>query len=210
MKPQEIEQHSMEIILKELNGRTFPEPEFSVIKRCIHTSADFDYADNLKFSNNSVQIGIEAIKQGATIITDTNMAAAGINKTALGQFGGQVCCFMAEQSVAQEAKKREITRSAVCMERGAKLEGNLIFAIGNAPTALIRLCELIEEGVVKPTLVVGSPVGFVNVLESKEQLLSMKNVSYIVADGRKGGSNIAAAICNAMIYKAAQECGKPR
>lgn len=210
MKPFEIEQRSMEIILEELNGRTFPEPEFSVIKRCIHTSADFDYADNLKFSKDSVLRGIEAMKQGAQIITDTSMAAAGINKRVLGQFGGQVHCFIGEETVATEAKERGMTRSAVCMEQGAKLKSPLIFAIGNAPTALIRLCELIEEGNVLPNLVIGAPVGFVNVLESKERLLSMKNVSYIVADGRKGGSNIAAAICNAMIYKALEENGTIR
>ena len=192
----------MEIITKELGDRTFPEPEFSVIKRCIHTSADFDYADNLKFSNESVRLGIEAIKRGAHIVTDTNMAAAGINKTVLGAFGGKVHCFMAEEEVAKEAKERGVTRSIVCMERGAKLEGEVIFAIGNAPTALIRLCELIEEGKIKPALVIGAPVGFVNVLESKELLLSMKEVPFIVAGGRKGGSNIAAAICNAMIYEA--------
>ena len=205
MKPHEIEQKSMEIITKELGDRTFPEPEFSVIKRCIHTSADFDYADNLKFSNESVRLGIEAIKRGAHIVTDTNMAAAGINKTVLGAFGGKVHCFMAEEEVAKEAKERGVTRSIVCMERGAKLEGEVIFAIGNAPTALIRLCELIEEGEIKPALVIGAPVGFVNVLESKELLLSMKEVPFIVAGGRKGGSNIAAAICNAMIYEAKKE-----
>lgn len=210
MKPQEIERQSMEIITRELNGRTFPEPEFSVIKRCIHTSADFDYADNLKFSDNSVQIGIDAIKKGATIITDTNMAFSGINKKALEQFHSHACCFMAEELVAQEAKERGITRSAVCMEWGAKQEGMLIFAIGNAPTALLRLCELIEEGIVKPELVIGAPVGFVNVIESKQKLLSMKNTPYIVADGRKGGSNICASICNAMIYKALEQNGKTR
>ena len=183
MKPHEIEQKSMEIITKELGDRTFPEPEFSVIKRCIHTSADFDYADNLKFSNESVRLGIEAIKRGAHIVTDTNMAAAGINKTVLGAFGGKVHCFMAEEEVAKEAKERGVTRSIVCMERGAKLEGEVIFAIGNAPTALIRLCELIEEGKIKPALVIGAPVGFVNVLESKELLLSMKEVPFIVAGG---------------------------
>lgn len=192
----------MEIITEELGDKRFPEPEFSVIKRCIHTSADFDYADNLKFSKDSVALGIEAIKRGAHIVTDTNMAAAGVNKTVLRSFGGEVHCFMAEEDVAKEAKEREVTRSIVCMERGAQLKEEVIFAIGNAPTALIRICELIKEGKVKPALVIGAPVGFVNVLESKELLLSMKEVPYIVAGGRKGGSNIAAAICNAMIYEA--------
>lgn len=205
LKPHEIEQKSMEIITKELGNRTFQEPEFSVIKRCIHTSADFDYADNLKFSSQSVRQGIEAIKRGAHIVTDTNMAFAGINKEVLGRFGGKAHCFMADEDVALEAKERGVTRSIICMERGANLSGEIIFAIGNAPTALIRICELIEEGKIKPALVIGAPVGFVNVLESKERLLSMKDVPYIVAGGRKGGSNIVAAICNAMLYEAKKE-----
>lgn len=204
MKPHEIEKRSMEIIEKELGDRTFAEPEFSVIKRCIHTSADFDYADNLKFSKESVRKGIEAIKRGASIVTDTNMAFSGVNKSILAQFGGKAYCFMADEDVAIEAKEREVTRSIVCMERGAKLEGEVIFAIGNAPTALIRLCELIKEGKIKPSLIIGAPVGFVNVLESKEMLEHM-DVPYIIAGGRKGGSNIAAAICNAMIYIAKAE-----
>lgn len=208
MKPHEIEQKSMEIITKELGERTFQEPEVSVVKRCIHTSADFDYADNLKFSTDSVRLGIEAIKRGAHIVTDTNMAAAGINKRVLSSYGGEVHCYMAELDVAKEAKERGVTRSIVCMERGAQLTGEVIFAIGNAPTALIRICELVKEGKVKPALIIGAPVGFVNVLESKELLLSMKDVPYIVAGGRKGGSNIAAAICNAMIYEAKKETEK--
>lgn len=205
MKPHEIEQRSMEIITKELGDRIFKEPEFSVIKRCIHTSADFDYADNLIFSDNSVRIGIEAIKEGAHIVTDTNMAFSGVNKGVLASFGGQAHCFMADEDVAKEAKEREVTRSTVCMERGALLKGQVIFAIGNAPTALIRICELIKEGKVKPALVIGAPVGFVNVIESKEMLRAMEGVPYIIAGGRKGGSNIAAAICNAMIYEAKKE-----
>lgn len=205
MKPHEIEQKSMEIITKELGERTFQEPEFSVIKRCIHTSADFDYADNLKFSTDSVRKGIEAIKRGASIVTDTNMAFSGVNKTVLRSFGGDAYCFMAQEDVAVEAKERGVTRSIVCMERAADLKGEVIIAIGNAPTALIRICELIKEGNIKPALVIGAPVGFVNVIESKEMLEEMKEVPYIIAGGRKGGSNIAAAICNAMLYEAKKE-----
>lgn len=205
MKPHEIEERSMEIITKELGERTFQEPEFSVIKRCIHTSADFDYADNLIFSKNSVRIGIQALKEGAHIVTDTNMAFSGVNKNVLAYFGGEAHCFMAEEEVAKEAKERGVTRSIVCMEKGALIDAPLIFAIGNAPTALIRLCELMKEGKVKPALVIGAPVGFVNVIESKEMLREMKDVPYIIAGGRKGGSNIAAAICNAMLYEAKKE-----
>ena len=199
VRPEDIEKHSMAIITEEL-GRTFPEPEFSVIRRCIHTSADFDYADNLTFSDRAVQIGIEAIRNGADIVTDTKMAAAGINKTKLASFGGQVHCYISDQDVAREAKERGCTRATVCMERGAEVaeQKPTIFAIGNAPTALVRLADLIDEGL-RPALVIGVPVGFVNVVESKEYMME-RDVPYIIARGRKGGSNIAATICNAMMY----------
>ena len=202
VKPAEIEKRSMEIITSELNGRTWPEPEFSIVKRCIHTSADFDYADNLCFSENAANIGVEALKNGAHIVTDTRMAWAGINKKKLASFGGEAHCFMSDDDVANEAKERGCTREAICMERGAVLaeEKNIIFAIGNAPTALIRLYELIKEGKLKPALIIGAPVGFVNVVESKE-LIMEAGVPFIVPKGRKGGSNIAATICNAMLYQ---------
>ena len=197
--PREIEQRSMETITKELNGRTWPEPEFSVIKRCIHTSADFDYADNLCFSPNACQIGIEALKNGADIVTDTKMAMSGINKNKLATFGGQVHCYISDPDVVEEAKARGCTRSTVSMERGARIQKPVIFVIGNAPTALIELDRLIKEGAVKPALIVGVPVGFVNVVESKE-LIMQAGVPSIVARGRKGGSNIGAAIINALLY----------
>ena len=197
--PREIEQRSMETITKELNGRTWPEPEFSVIKRCIHTSADFDYADNLCFSPNACQIGIEALKNGADIVTDTKMAMSGINKNKLASLGGQVHCYISDPDVVEEAKARGCTRSTVSMERGARIQKPVIFVIGNAPTALIELDRLIKEGAVKPALIVGVPVGFVNVVESKE-LIMQAGVPYIVARGRKGGSNIGAAIINALLY----------
>ena len=199
VRPEEIETRSMELITSELGGRTWPEPQFAIVKRCIHTSADFDYADSLCFSENAAAIGVSALRNGAQIITDTKMAAAGINKKKLSSYGGQVHCFMDHEDVAAEAKERGITRSAVCMERGAALPGELIFAVGNAPTALIRLYELIKEGKVKPALIIGAPVGFVNVVEAKE-LIMTAGVPFIVPRGRKGGSNIAAAICNAMLY----------
>lgn len=200
VKPEEIEKKSMEIITSELGDRTWPEDEFLVVKRCIHTAADFDYADNLVFSDGAVKKAKEAILAGASIVTDTNMAAAGINKKALARWGGSVHCFMADKDVATEAKEKGVTRASICMERGAALDGPVIFAVGNAPTALIRLYEMMAEGRVKPALVIGAPVGFVNVVESKELILS-SSVPYIVARGRKGGSNIAAAICNAVLYQ---------
>lgn len=200
VKPEEIEARSMAIIEQELPLDRWSEEELLVVKRCIHTSADFDYVDNLCFSPNAVKKGLEALAQGAAIVTDTNMAAAGINKAALARTGGSVKCFMADPDVAEEAKSRGVTRATVCMERGAALPGPVIFAVGNAPTALIRLHELIREGVMTPALIIGVPVGFVNVVESKELILRTA-IPYIVAKGRKGGSNIAAAICNAMLYQ---------
>lgn len=200
VKPADIEKRSMEIITSELGGRTWPEPEFSIVKRCIHTSADFDYADNLCFSENAARIGMDAIRRGAHIVTDTRMAWSGINKRKLAEFGGEAYCFMADEDVAAEAKERGVTRAAICMERGAALSGEVIFAIGNAPTALIRLYEMIRDGQVNPALIIGAPVGFVNVVESKE-LIMEAGVPFIVPKGRKGGSNIAATICNAMLYQ---------
>ena len=199
VKPADIEKRSMEIITEELNGRTWPEPEFSIVKSCIHTSADFDYADNLCFSENAAKLGIEALRRGASVVTDTRMAWSGINKKKLKEYGGEAYCFMSDEDVAKEAAERGCTRAAICMERGASLPGEVIFAVGNAPTALIRLYELIREGKVKPALIIGAPVGFVNVVEAKE-LIMTAGAPYIVPRGRKGGSNIAATICNAMLY----------
>ncbi len=199
VKPMEIEKRSMEIITSELGGRTWPEPEFSIVKRCIHTSVDFDYADNLCFSENAAMLGVEALRRGACIVTDTKMAWSGINKKILADYGGEAFCFMSDEDAAQEAKERECTRAAICMERGAALGREVIFAVGNAPTALIRLYELIQEQKVNPALIIGAPVGFVNVVEAKE-LIMTAGVPYIVPRGRKGGSNIAATICNAMLY----------
>ena len=173
--------------------------KIEIVKRCIHTSADFDYADNLCFSENAAMLGVEALRRGAVIVTDTRMAWSGINKKKLAEYGGEAFCFMSDADVAQEAKDRGCTRAAICMERGAALGKEVIFAVGNAPTALIRLYELIKAGEVKPALIIGAPVGFVNVVEAKE-LIMTAGVPYIVPKGRKGGSNIAATICNAMLY----------
>lgn len=200
MKPADIEKRSFAIITEELGGRTFPEGVAEVVKRVIHTSADFDYADNLCFSPDAVEQAKAALEAGATIVTDTNMALAGISKPTLAKLGGKAVCLMADEAVAREAKERGVTRATVSMEHAAKLDDPLIFAIGNAPTALIRLHELIGEGVVSPALVIGVPVGFVNVVESKELFLG-GDTPYIIARGRKGGSNVAAAIVNALLYQ---------
>ena len=199
--PAEIEARSMEIIQSELGERSFPPEVLPVVKRVIHTTADFDYADNLVFSPGAVEKGVAALKAGCVIVTDTQMARSGVNKRVLEKFGGEALCFMSDPDVAAEARDRGVTRAAVSMERAAKLDRPLILALGNAPTALVRACELLEAGALKPELIIGVPVGFVNVVESKELLLT-QDVPYIAARGRKGGSNVAAAICNALLYLA--------
>lgn len=199
--PRDIERRSMEIIESEMARTDLPPLEKPIVKRAIHTSADFDYLENLTFSPEAVAQAIEALKNGATIVTDTNMARAGINKKVVREFGGEVLCFMADEDVAEEAKRNGTTRAVACINKAAALGKPVIFAIGNAPTALVRIYELVKEGKLSPRLVIGVPVGFVNVVESKELILEL-DVPYIVARGRKGGSNIAAAICNAMLYMA--------
>ena len=198
--PADIEARSMELIGQELGERVFPAEQLPVVKRVIHTTADFEYADSLVFSAGAVEAGVAAIRQGCTIVTDTQMAFSGVNKRVLEKFGGRAVCFMSDPDVAAEAKARGETRATVSMERAARLEGPLVLAIGNAPTALLTIAEKIENGL-RPALVIGVPVGFVNVVESKELLLTL-DVPHIVARGRKGGSNVAAAICNAMLYQA--------
>jgi precorrin-8X/cobalt-precorrin-8 methylmutase len=198
LPPEEIERRSFEIIEQEL-PHPLDELQAPIIKRVIHTTADFSYADTLCFSEGAIEAAREAFARGADIITDTNMAKAGINKKKLAAFGGEVHCFMADEDVAREAKERGITRASVSIEKSATMGENFVYAIGNAPTALIRLYELIQAGTVKPLLVIGVPVGFVHVAEAKE-LIMKTDVPYIVARGRKGGSNVAAAICNALLY----------
>lgn len=201
--PHEIEKRSFEIIEQELMERgeldkILPENKL-VVKRVIHTTADFEYVDNLCISEHAVQKGIEALKNGACIVTDTQMARSGINKTKLAQFGGEVFCFMSDEDVAKKAKEEGTTRATASMEKAATIQRPLIFAIGNAPTALVKLYEMIEQGKIHPELIIGVPVGFVNVVQSKE-LIMESGAPYIVARGRKGGSNIAACICNALLY----------
>jgi precorrin-8X/cobalt-precorrin-8 methylmutase len=198
ISPGEIEKRSFELIEAELTEELDPLQK-PVIKRVIHTTADFDYVNNLSFSGGVIEKALKALEAGACIVTDTNMAKAGINKNSLSRFGGEVYCFMADEDVAETAKERGITRATVCMEKAAALNKPLIFAIGNAPTALIRLYELIQSEKIKPELIIGVPVGFVNVVEAKE-LIMEAGMPYIVARGRKGGSNVAACICNALLY----------
>ena len=205
----EIEKRSFEIISHELSEMqiTLPADQEMITKRVIHTSADFDYIQTLKYSKDAVAIAKRLISEGADIVTDTNMALSGINKKYLAKFGGQAHCFMADDEVALIAKEKKTTRAAVSMEFASRIDKPVIFAIGNAPTALIELYDMIEKGIYKPAFVIGVPVGFVNVVESKERLFAVcesHGVPAIVAMGRKGGSNVAAAICNALIYSAAE------
>lgn len=201
IKPMEVEARSFEIITQILGDRVLDPENELVIKRAIHTTADFDYADNLVFSEHAVKTGIEALRAGCDIVTDTQMAKAGINKTILASLGGEVHCFMSDADVAAEAKTRGVTRAFISMEKAARLQKPCIFAIGNAPTALAALEELMEADALHPALIIGVPVGFVNVVESKELILAQHRAPYIIARGRKGGSNVAAAICNALLYQ---------
>ena len=203
-RPADIERTSMAIITQELAdlGIELPPDEAPVIKRVIHTSADFDYAKNLVFTPNAVRLATDALRRGGqTIITDTNMAKAGVSRVGLEKLGGQVLCFMADPDIAQRAKEQGSTRAVAAMQKAAQAYPGAILAVGNAPTALVRIYELIEEGLAAPALVIGVPVGFVNVVQSKELILTLEDTPYIVAGGRKGGSNVAAAICNALLYQ---------
>ena len=201
VKPMDIEKRSFEIIEEELKNRNIvlDERKAFLTKRVIHTTADFDYAGTLRFSHNAIEIAEELLKNGADIVTDTNMALSGINKKVLAALGGTATCFMGDESVAREAKERGVTRATVSMERAAGINKPVIFAIGNAPTALISIYEMMMETDWKPDFIIGVPVGFVNV-EAAKNLVLDSDIPYIINEGRKGGSNVAAAICNALLY----------
>lgn len=200
--PGEIEKRSFEILSEELKEMNIvlPKEQELVTKRAIHTSADFEYAKTMCYSENAVEKAKELIRGGADIVTDTNMAFAGINKKVLASFGGKAHCFMADEDVAETAKKRKVTRAVVSMEKAAKLDKPVVFAVGNAPTALIELYRMYKEEMFRPAFIIGVPVGFVNVVQAKELILKT-DIPYIVNRGRKGGSNVAAAICNAILYQ---------
>lgn len=200
--PEQIEQRSFEIIDGELKKRgiVLPKEQEMITKRVIHTTADFEYTDTLTFSEGAVGIARELLKKGADIVTDTNMALSGINKRSLAGLGGEVHCYMADETVAKLAKERRTTRAAVSMEMAARIQKPVIFAVGNAPTALIQIYEMMQGSDWRPAFVIGVPVGFVNV-EAAKELILQTDVPFIINRGRKGGSNVAAAICNALIYE---------
>ncbi|MCF2558116.1 precorrin-8X methylmutase [Fournierella massiliensis] len=210
-RPGEIEARSMELIRAELGPHSFTPAQLPLALRVIHATADFSFKESLYFSPGSVESGLAALGAGATLVTDTNMALAGISKPSLKALGCKALCFMADPQVAQAARSRGVTRAAVSMEKAAALPGPLILALGNAPTALIRLCELMEQDeTFRPALILGVPVGFVNVVESKELLedtCRRLGVPCILARGRKGGSTVAAALCNALLYTAVPRQG---
>lgn len=202
-RPVEIEKKSFEIIKSELGDsilEQYPAEQLPVLLRVIHTTADFSYGDQLYFSPRVMEHAKDALKRGLPIITDTTMAASGINKQAAGVLGVEVHCFIGDEDVKERAKSGQMTRSAVSVEKASGLYPECIYAVGNAPTALMRLYELIEEHKIRPALIIGVPVGFVNVVEAKELIMKTK-IPCIVARGRKGGSNVAAAICNALLYE---------
>lgn len=206
--PADIERTSISIITRELDelGLTPPPETAAVVKRVIHTTADFDYAKNLRFTPGAVQAAVRALQKGAVIVTDTNMALAGISRPGLAKLGCEAVCYMADPAVAEAAKQAGTTRAVAAMHRAAREHPGAILAVGNAPTALLTIAEEIEAGL-RPALVIGVPVGFVNVVESKETLFAIceqHGVPAIAAMGRKGGSNVAAAICNALVYSAAE------
>lgn len=206
--PADIERTSMAIIEEELRQRgiEIPQEKDAIVRRVIHTTADFDYAENLQFGENAVPAALDTLSSGGvTIITDTNMALAGISRPAMEKIGAKSCCFMADPVIEKVAAEKGCTRAVASVDHGMKMYPHAFFVIGNAPTALLRLAALIEEGC-RPSLVVGVPVGFVNVIESKERIFDVCarcGVPAIVAFGRKGGSSVAAAIMNALLYTAA-------
>ncbi len=207
VRPADIEKESMRIIESELaqRGMQIPQEHLTVVKRVIHTTADFDYGTNLKFTDRAEALAIETLqKGGCTFITDTNMALSGISRPSLQKLDAEAVCYMADPGIMQKAKAEGTTRAYASMRRGAQEHPDAVFVCGNAPTALIALSEMIREGL-RPGMVIAVPVGFVNVVESKEELFglcSQHGIPAIAAFGRKGGSNVAAAICNALLYSA--------
>ncbi len=197
MKPQEIEDLSFEIIAEEACDHGFNEMEWPVVRRMIHTSADFEYIKTIRFNKDAVAKGIEAIQAGCRIVTDTNMARVGTRKKEIESFGGTVSCLISDPAVAKQAKKNGTTRALAACDVACETLGKGIYVIGNAPTALLRLIDLIKEGKAAPALVLGFPVGFVNAAESKDALMEL-DIPYITNKGRKGGSNIAASVVNAL------------
>jgi precorrin-8X/cobalt-precorrin-8 methylmutase len=204
MKPGEIERLSFRIIDSEAGSHGFTVQEWNIVRRMIHTSADFDYMESVRFHPAAIAAGIKAIREGCAIVTDTNMARVGIRKGELSVFGGEVHCLIADPDVSERAKANGVTRALAAMDKAAERYDGGIYVIGNAPTALLRLMDLIKDKIMKPALVVGLPVGFVNAAESKAELIHL-DIPFISNVGRKGGSNVAASVVNALAIMAAEQ-----
>ncbi|OGU18398.1 MAG: precorrin-8X methylmutase [Geobacteraceae bacterium GWC2_53_11] len=199
MKPEQIETESFRIIDSEIGDHDWSEAEWQIVRRAIHTSADFEYARTMIFSEDAVARAVTALASGAGIVTDTNMALSGISKPRLATFGCSLSCHVADHDVAEQARQEGVTRSIIALRKGVDNPDNRIFVIGNAPTALFELLRLIETGAAKPALIIGLPVGFVGAEESKNALASARHdIPFITNIGRKGGSNVAAAVVNAL------------
>lgn len=204
MKPEEIEALSFAIIDKEAGAHDFAPEQWQIVRRMIHTSADFEYMKTVRFHSRAIEAGLAAIRSGKTIVTDTEMAKSGIRKKDAARFGTQAVCLMGEEKVANLAKKSGQTRARAAVDAAVPLMKGGIYVIGNAPTALLRLMELVKEKKAEPALIVGLPVGFVNAAESKSELIKM-DIPFISNTGRKGGSNIAAAVVNALLIMASEQ-----
>jgi precorrin-8X/cobalt-precorrin-8 methylmutase len=204
VEPQEIEALSLKIINEEAGSHSFSASEWPIVQRVIHTSADFEYMETIRFHPDAVGTGIEAIRQGKTVITDTHMARAGIRKEAIHRFGGSVICLIDDDAVRRAAAETGSTRAKTAVDAAlSRMEGS-IYVVGNAPTALLRLVELVKEKKAQPALIIGLPVGFVNAVESKAALMAM-DTPYISNTGRKGGSTVAASVVNALSEMAGVE-----
>ena len=204
MRPHEIEKESFKIIDHEAGRHGFPSDQWSIVRRMIHTTADFDYIHTVRFHPRAVQTGVKAIKNGKNIITDTEMLRVGIRKADLEPFGVKVLCFLNEAGIIEESKKAGTTRAAVAVDHAIPFMEGGIYAIGNAPTALFRLLELLKQGLAHPALVIGLPVGFVNAAESKDALVKISE-PFLSSVGRKGGTTVAAGVVNALIKLALEE-----
>ena len=198
MLPHEIERLSFQIIDSEAGDHRFPDDQWPVVRRVIHTSADFEWQTMIRIHPEAVAAGVAAIRSGCTVVTDTNMARVGIRQRDLSRFGGSLRCYMTDERVAESAAREGITRARAAVDVAMKEAPQGIYVVGNAPTALLRIIELIDQDRMQPALVIGLPVGFVNAAESKALLLE-KDVPFITNVGRKGGSNVAAAVMNALI-----------
>ncbi len=208
-RPEDIESRSFSIIESEVpHPRGFEGAEWLVVRRMIHTSADFELLDLVRFHEEAVAAGVEALERGGLVVTDTEMARAGISTGRLETLGCRVACRMRDPAVAEQARSRGLTRASAAVDAALPDLDGAVYAVGNAPTALLRLLDLIQQEACRPALVVGMPVGFVNAAESKDLLLRQARVPYITVQGRKGGSALAAAAVNQLAALALESRSK--